>query len=211
MRNILDIYKQYKIPENLQLHQLRVASVAKILAQACIKERLPVETIVEACLLHDMGNIVKFKFEQFPEFFELEGLEYWQNIQKEFIEKYGNDDHLATLAIVGEIGLPREISLYVDHIIGDRVEAITDPIVGVVIAKYADVRVGPKGVMSLHVRLEDFRTRYVGRISDEYVDNTILVFEEAEKDIFEYVSMKPEDITDALIAPIIEELKKIEL
>jgi hypothetical protein len=211
MRNILDIYKEYKLPENLQLHQLRVASVAKVLAESYKKESLPIDVIVKACLLHDMGNIVKFKLEQFPDFFEPEGIDYWEKIQKEFIEKYGNDDHKATLAVVHDIGVSDEVSKYVDHIIGDRIEAITDPIVGIVIGKYADVRVGPHGMLSLHDRLNDFRARYVGRVSDEYVDNAIKVFEKAEEDIFKEINLKSEEITDELIEPIIEELKKIEL
>ena len=46
-------------------------------------------------LLHDLGNIVKFDLEKYPDFLgkEKPRLEYWKKVQKEVREKYGSDDH----------------------------------------------------------------------------------------------------------------------
>ena len=85
MRTIQQIYSDYKIMPNLQLHQLRVASVAKIIAEN-FKEKLDKESIVIACLFHDMGNIIKFNFSYFTEFLKPEGLEYWQAVKNEYIK-----------------------------------------------------------------------------------------------------------------------------
>jgi len=60
-------------------------------------------------LLHDIGNIVKFKLERFPEFRQPEGIDYWKKIQKEFIKKYSKDDYETTYKIVKEIGVTQDI------------------------------------------------------------------------------------------------------
>ena len=79
---------------NLREHQLRVASVA---AQICDNffEPLNKKDIVTACLLHDMGNIIKFNLNYFPELIKPEGIEYWQKVQNEYKKKYGNDESIA--------------------------------------------------------------------------------------------------------------------
>src|SRR6266404_1725530 len=115
MRKILDIYKEYKIMPTLQEHMFRVAAVASLLCDNFTK---PVnkEDIILACLLHDIGNIVKFHLNYFPEFNKPEGIKYWQKIQDEFIEKYGDDDHVATVAIMKELGVSRNLIFLVDKI-----------------------------------------------------------------------------------------------
>jgi hypothetical protein len=76
--------------------------------------------------------------------------------------------------------------------------------------EYCDDRVGPFGVISLEERLEDLRTRYA------HYDNTSQsdarnAFENAlrqiEKQIFAKCKIKPEDINDETVKPIIEELR----
>jgi hypothetical protein len=108
MRKIKDIYEEYKIMPNLQMHQLRVAGVV---SQLCDSLNLEVtkETLIITCLLHDMGNIIKSRLDYFPEFIKPEGLGYWQNVKDEFIQKYGEDEHEATVQIIKELGLPERV------------------------------------------------------------------------------------------------------
>jgi 5'-deoxynucleotidase YfbR-like HD superfamily hydrolase len=54
---------------NLQLHQLRVAAVGQIICES-IPDFDETEEVVTTCLLHDMGNIIKFDLNYFPEFLE---------------------------------------------------------------------------------------------------------------------------------------------
>ena len=56
--NIQEIYTKYKIMPSLQLHQYRVAGVAMYLCER-VKMKIDTDNIIAACLLHDMGNIIK--------------------------------------------------------------------------------------------------------------------------------------------------------
>ena len=80
---ISEIYRKYRIPPQLQLHQLRVASIAKYICDN-LKVPVDIEEVVSADLLHDMGNIIKFDLSLFPEYLEPEGLEYWQGVKNDF-------------------------------------------------------------------------------------------------------------------------------
>ena len=64
---IKDIYSKYNIPPNLQLHMFRVAAFADILCDNHKKVDFDKEIIIKSCLLHDLGNIIKFDFDNFPE------------------------------------------------------------------------------------------------------------------------------------------------
>ena len=79
-KKILDIYDEYKIIPALQKHMLRVAAVASLICNN-FNEPLPKNDIITACLLHDMPNILKFKWDSLLEFLEPKGFHYWQNIQ----------------------------------------------------------------------------------------------------------------------------------
>ncbi len=209
MRNILDIYKEYKLPENLQLHQLRVASVAKVLAESYKKESLPIDVIVKACLLHDMANIVKFDLEHFPDFIKNDEISYWSDVKNEFIKKYGSNENEATLSIVSELGLRTPlVEDIIRHI--DFSDSKVEENISVAISHYADMRVGPYGVLSLKERLfKDWATRTPDKKDiAEILYERFTIFEDS---FFKDIDLKPEEITDELIAPIIEELKKIEL
>ena len=56
-----------------------------------------------------MGNIIKFDLNYFPEFNQPLGLEYWKNIQNEFKEKYGKDEHEATQKILKELNIDKRV------------------------------------------------------------------------------------------------------
>jgi len=60
---------------SLQLHMFRVAGVASVICENFKQpELINQDDIVSACLLHDMGNIIKFNLSLFPQFLEPEGL-----------------------------------------------------------------------------------------------------------------------------------------
>ena len=79
--NILEIYKKYHLPENLQMHMLRVAACASLILDNWNGEKIDKEAIIRVCLLHDMGNMVKI-----PEDFSKD--EEFIRIRKEYFEKY---------------------------------------------------------------------------------------------------------------------------
>ena len=90
-------------------HTLQVTMVGRdILHGMMVHERIEAEDyghLIAACLFHDMGNIIKSDLKKFPEFLEPEGLEYWDRVKKEYVEKYGKDEHAATVAIARAIPL----------------------------------------------------------------------------------------------------------
>lgn len=209
MRKITDIYNEYKLMKTLQLHMLRVAAVASMV---CDSFDVPIdkEKIVKVCLLHDMGNIIKFQLDYFPELNKPEGLEYWQNVQKEFIEKYGPNEHNATIQIIRELGVSEDIAVLADqnhfHLLCEH--AAGDDMF-VKIMHYADMRVGPFGVLSYEGRMEEARKRYAHR-TDFQEENRLQLVDcgkEIERQIFSHCKIKSEDINDETVAHIIQELK----
>ena len=146
MTNISEIYKKYKIMPSLQLHQLRVAAVAKLVGENMNVE-INLDGLIKACLLHDMGNIIKFKLDLFPEFLKPEGLSYWEDVKQEFVYKYGNDEHTATYKIAEEIGLnSREMEILKSIGFSKAIENLEHDDYTRKIACYSDHRVSPNGI-----------------------------------------------------------------
>ena len=187
---------------NLQLHQLRVAAVGKLL---CDNFTEPVNTnnVILACLFHDMGNIVKFKLENSPTSIGSSDVEHWRKVQKEVIEKYGSDQHKVSEAIAREIPLPERIATMIG---GSGYSQIPDILEHgsweSKLLKYADLRVAPYGVVSLKERFEDFARRY----QEPEDRGTQEAGKELERELFDHTALTPEHITDATVAPFIEEL-----
>lgn len=210
MMKIIDIYKKYSIPPQLQLHQLRVASVAKLI---CDNLTIPVETyeVVSADLLHDMGNIIKFDLNLFPEYLEPEGLDYWQGVKDFFIKKYSTDEHVATEKIAEEISDNRRTHDILKHIGASRLNAVnasTD--ISYKIANYADDRVSVDGIVPFEELVKERKSRN-SKITDEYFAQLINKIRINEKNIQKVCKIHLHDITDDTISDIIEELNDFEI
>lgn len=213
MKTVQQIYSEYKIMPNLQLHQLRVAAVAKDLSENFNGE-LDKESITTACLFHDMGNIIKSDLSYFPEFVEPEGLGYWQKIKKEFIEKYGTEENIATGLIAKEIKLSSQAMTclkYIGFSHSEKNEAAGS--FESKICSYADMRVGPYGVISLDERFFEGRKRYAGKkmsLTSDYFEMLAQSMRNIEKQIFEKIPViRPSDITDEKVKDIVKELRNL--
>lgn len=204
---ISEIYKKYNIMPSLALHQFRVAGVAFMICDHIKDVSLDKNKIIKACLLHDMGNIVKFKLEYFPEFLEPNGLSYWKKIQDEFIKKYGDEEHIATYEILREIGLDEDFIEFLDKIgftQADKNKESDD--FEIKIASYADMRVDPKNVVSLSSRFKNLRERYNKNGSviiknEDFLSETDKnffedAFFEIERQIFDKCDITPDDINN---------------
>lgn len=209
-RTISEIYKEYKIFPNLQLHMLRVAAVASVICDSN-QEEINKENIVTACLLHDMGNIVKTRFDIMLEFFEPEGVEYWKTVKEDFAKKYSSDDAVMTLLIAKEIGVSSEVLSLIESIgfakcVKNEQQAFDNKI-----ANYSDLRAGPYGVVSMKDRIAEAHKRYLGTNFDiGSVQDFELLSRSAqniEQQIFEKSSIKPEDITEEKIKSVMMKLK----
>ncbi|MBI2611091.1 HD domain-containing protein [Candidatus Kaiserbacteria bacterium] len=214
MKTSQKVYTEYKIMPSLQLHQLRVAAVAKLICDN-FDQPLDERNVVLACLFHDMGNIIKSNLDIFPDFLEPKGRGHWEHIKEEFISKYSKNHHDANLSIAREIGLPQRS---VELIGGTGFSKIERILAGdskeQKIVQYADLRVGPRGILPLRDRVEEGRKRYAVRAKKEGLPNRDEVFDasvrsahELEKQLFTFVRIIPSDITDEAVAPHIERLK----
>lgn len=208
-KSIIEIYKDYKIFPNLQMHMLRVGAVASLICDNML-EPVDKQKIVLTCLLHDMGNIIKTRMDVLPEYFEPEGVEYWQKVKDEFVAKYGADDNQANVLIARELGLEAVAEMINCFGFANSEKNFQSGDMNTKIAFYADQRVAPHGVVSFLGRVEDAKKRYAGRtldlieLGEEKIVGLVLGI---ENQMFSKCKIKPEDITDQDIAPIIEELK----
>jgi len=210
MKKIGDIYKEYKIMPFLMMHQMRVASVAMQICES-LDMQIDEESIVRACLLHDMGNVIKFNLGHFPEENEPEGTEYWKKVQDEYILKYGEDEHVASLAISKELGASSYIYDLIHSVDASYVEIISkEEDFGKKICFYADNRVTPHGVASLLERNIEAKERYKDH-PHSFTEEERLYFmknmTEIEKQIFSHSKIKPEDINDESIKNYLEKLQ----
>lgn len=209
-QTISEIYVAYKIPPFLQTHLLRVAAVAELI---CDHLNIPVDkrAIMAACLLHDMGNILKFKWDVMPEMFEPEGVTYWQKVQEEFKEKHGADEHLATQKILEELKVAPKISELINSMGFSKSCLNLEQDFEQKICSYADQRVAPHGVVSLAERLAEGKIRYADRVKTPNPETpkwTECIWQ-LEKQIFEKATIKPGDIVDQSI--LFEKLKNFQL
>lgn len=208
--NILEIYKKYSLPENLQMHMLRVAASANLIIDNWEGTKLESESIIRVCLLHDMGNILKIP----ADFSDDEG---FRKIREFYFEKFGTNEHEANMEIGRIEGLTEKELIILD---GKRSrkneETLKSNSYEIKICAYCDQRVAPDGVVGIKERLEDAKIRYKNRPlsvwSDEEKANRLIECAlEIQEQIMKYCKIKPEEINDKTISNYIENLKKYEI
>lgn len=212
---IQQIYEKYQIMPSLQLHMLRVASVAQIICES-IQQKVDSNEIISACLLHDMGNILKFNMDLFPDFFQPEGKEYWQEVKDNYQFKYGKDEHIATMKIVEELKLGNRVLELVDSFqfsLADKNAQSLD--FSRKICAYSDMRVEPMGIVPMEERLEEGRNRFYlnkpGQYDEEFFKKMAGSLILIETQIFDNSSIRPSDISDLLAENYIKTLRNFEL
>ncbi|MCI8761063.1 MAG: hypothetical protein HFJ29_03110 [Clostridia bacterium] len=205
--NIIEIYNKYHLPENLQMHMLRVASCSNLIMDNWNETIINREAIIRASLLHDMGNMAKISDNEIED-------EKFRKIRKEYIDKYGRDSHKINLVIATEEGLKDYEVDIIDRKSSKRSEeTLNSERYDVKILLYADQRVAPYGVTSLRERLEEVKKRYKNIVSsvwsnEEKANHLIDCSLGIEKQIMEHCSISPEAINDESIKKYMEKLKE---
>ncbi len=208
--NIIEIYKKYHLPENLQMHMLRVAACSNLIIDNWIGEEIDKETIIRVSLLHDMGNMVKI-----PE--ETSNDEEFLKIRKTYFDKYGTNDHGINLEIGKQEGLTEEeIVILNGKRSRENEETLKSTSYERKICAYCDQRVAPDGVVGIKQRLEDAKIRYKDKplsvwSNEEKANHLIECSLGIEKQIMKYCKLKPEDINDESIKTYIEKLKEYDV
>lgn len=205
--NILEIYKKYYLPENLQMHMLRVAACSNLIIANWSGLEIDKEAIIRVSLLHDMGNMVKI-----PESFSKDG--NFIKTRKKYFEKYGTNDHEINLEIGKAEGLSnKEIEILDGKRSRKNEETLNSNSYERKICAYCDQRVAPNGVVGIKERLEDAKVRYKDKplsvwSNEEKANHLIECSLGIEKQIMQYCSINPEDINDQTIKIYIEKLKE---
>lgn len=152
--NIIDIYKKYHLPENLQMHMLRVAACSSLIIDNWKGKEIDKNAIIRVCLLHDIGNIVKIPKDSSDD-------EEFIKIRQKYYEKYGENDHEINLEIGKIEGLSdKEIKILDGKRSRKNEETLKSDSYEIKICAYCDQRVAPNGVVDLRSRLEDAKERY---------------------------------------------------
>jgi hypothetical protein len=208
--NIIEIYKKYHLPENLQMHMLRVAGCSNLIIDNWTGMQIDKEAIIRVCLLHDMGNMVKI-----PE--DASNDKQFLEIRKKYFEKYGTNDHEINLEIGKLEGLtPKEIIILDGKRSRKNAETLKSDSYEIKICAYCDQRVAPDGVVGIKERLEDAKVRYKNKplsiwSNEEKANYLIECSLGIEKQIMEHCRIQPEDINDNSIEKYIEQLRKYEI
>ncbi len=211
---VIDLYRRYEVPPNLQRHLLRVAAVAELVLERWRGPALARDRIVRVLLLHDIGNIVKADYVALPQLLEEEQprVAHWLEVQRRYHARFARDERLATHTIAREVGLGAEeleLLARMDFMRNDETAASDD--YHAKLAAYADQRVGPFGILSLEARLAEAKQRYRADpsafMASARASALIAHAHEIETQVFECCAIEPHEIHDEAAAPVIEALR----
>ena len=207
---ILEIYNKYHIPENLQMHMLRVAACSNIIMDNWNGPEIDKKAVTRVCLLHDMGNIVKI-----PEDFSDD--KGFQKTRKKYFDIFGTNDHEINMEIGKIEGLTKkELEILDGKRSRKNEQTLKSDCYEIKLCAYCDQRVAPDGVESLRERLEDVKKRYKNKplsvwSNEEKANHLIECALGIEKQVMECCTIKPEDINDSSIEQYIQKLKEYEI
>lgn len=208
--NIIDVYNKYYLPENLQMHMLRVAACANLILDNWKGKEIDEDAIMRVSLLHDMGNILKI-----PEDFSNDN--GFKNLRRKYFDIYGTNEHELNMEIGKIEGLTeKELTILDGKRSRYNEQTLRSDVYEIKICAYCDQRVAPDGVCSIRERLEDAKIRYKDRpfsvwSNEEKANRLIECSLEIEKQIMDWCKIKPEDINDKSIESYIEKLRKYEI
>lgn len=194
------LYEKYDIMPQLAEHQLRVGGIAKIITDPWYGKQSARESVL-ACLVHDMGNIVKFKNLTDP---------VWLEVKQIYVERYGHDPHVATKGILDEAGLnfysqimEEESQIYQQAQLNPDFNLLSRPALMIL---YCDLRVAMTGVVTLPERVKDLQDRYPDekRIEGSWSDRL-------ESYIQSLTTAKITTITERDVRPLFAQLLEYEI
>lgn len=206
---VSQVYKNYQTPQSLQTHMLRVASFAKILLNNWTGATLDKNAIIKACAIHDIAKPMAFDLAKQAKFGMAErDIEKLRLLQIELKTKYGEQEHRATIGICKTVGCDKNTVKFVDNLEWKYIPRLLhEKDIASLIPIYSDMRIGPKGILPLNVRLEELKKRVNG---DDYEDN-VKNGNATEKEIIKNVSIDVNSILDEQLNQNFENLLDVEL
>lgn len=161
------------IPQNLQKHMLRVAVLAEILLKHWMGKKLDDKAIVQACIFHDVAKPMNFNLTKQAQFdMSPSDITRLEKLQKDLRNKYGDNEHHATVKICEEIGLSPTAVKLVNNLEWSYIpQLLKNNDIKSLIPIYCDMRIGPKGILSLSERLNELKERVSVKHYEENVKN----------------------------------------
>ncbi len=204
---IKQLYNKFQTPDNLQKHMLRVGALASLLTTNWKGKRINKKALVLACLLHDICKPVNFKPETQAKFnmpkIPVKKLESMQSFIK---TNFGSDEHWATVKAArffkagsGCIKILKNLKWhFIPRLIKEKdLESL--------IAIYCDMRIGPKGVLTLSQRVKDLEKRRGGKDFSQ-LENYGLKLEQAVAGL---TAVDPDSVTDKQLNLYFDKLLKV--
>jgi len=171
------------------------------------------DLITQTLLLHDMGNILKFNLSKtMLDNNDNNNVNYWINVQKKYIKKYGSDEHIATSKIAQELTGSKRVNYLISTLLGfkQNIKVANSNDWESKICTYSDQRIAPDGVVTLKKRIEEQLERYKNNpnasINAPNRDELVKSGFEIEQQLQTKVTINLQQITDQDIEPYIEKL-----
>ena len=191
---IAEIYTKFRIPLILQEHMLRVAGIVKYIEDHWTGPNVNWDSLLKAALLHDLGNMVRFKMDS--------GLNSQgeEEIQKEMVAKYGADDHEATRKMLREVEVdPQIVDWILSKSFANTMEIVAEDVWENKILLYADMRVLPNGIGTMRERLDELKRRRKELLQDQTFEKKIIACQRLETQLQEYLGVSVLTISEDIV------------
>jgi hypothetical protein len=195
--NVSELYRECQIPPNLQRHMLEVAAVAQAICDNWKGEIIDKSLVIKVALLHDLGNLIKFKR---PFIGEIEkDAELWMDIQNKLREEFNDDVHQATMALARK-AISDESILSELNLTGQTGSIEKFKTMEARIIQLADMCVSPVGIVGPQERIGDLIERYGNKVDqidiDRHRENVQFISERLRRSLNEIIlSITPQAIT----------------
>lgn len=209
--DIHKIYQQFIVPPFIQEHMMRTAAVGLLITQHWSGPTIDTHNIQAALLIHDLANIIKSDLQseigQKIMGNQAERLEYWLEVKKQIISKYGDDEHIAESKMLEELNIePRLLEILENMSIGYNNQNLESYDWDIKICAYADQRIGPFGVLSLKKRYDDLTKRKNRHVEKPGIIGSAFKIEEQIMSNTE-LNFNPESINDESILEYVNHYK----
>lgn len=205
------IFQRYQLPELLQKHLWRTASLMELLVRHWHGPELNQPVLIETMLLHDLGNLVKFDLSVTAPLPLLspQEIEKYRALQAEWHHKYGTVVDAVTVQLITELRLvngPAMSQIILEHTDGTQASTVNHDDWMQKLCDYTDFRIAPQGLVTLQERFADLGKRYAGRAADwntaEKVAQKLAFFTSIETQLQTHLDLNLAEITAADLEPL---------
>ncbi|MFS8158652.1 MAG: hypothetical protein ACMG6E_00295, partial [Candidatus Roizmanbacteria bacterium] len=147
-----------------------------------------------------------------PESFEPEGVDYWKKVQKDFRDKFGDDEYEATAQIAKEIGVGNKVLGLIESIGFKNSENVYfSGNLEKMICTYCDQRVSPDSIVSLDKRFEEGSKRFQShhRVDEIFSNKMNRYLKDIEKEIYKNSTIDPGSINEPMVIPLLPILESV--